>query len=183
MRIAALDELGLPLGRYSDSGFFQIDGIPSPADSFPFGFIDLPPESSVTEGPLSVEGWALDDHGVARIEVFVDRSSVGLAVSGRPRPDVRQVFPSFPNADTSGYRLDANISQLQSGTHTILVELTDTVGQKTLLDPRTITLSNGGNVAPFGNLDVPPPGTVAGSYLEIGVGRWMTGLFPGWKFS
>lgn len=189
VRVAALDEAGLGLGRYSDSRTFQI-GAPTTIDGVPFGYIDIPAESFVTDGLLGIEGWALDDQGVTRVEVFLDGRSLGPAAVGRPRPDVRQVFPSYPNAETSGYRLEASISPLSSGTHLILVEVTDTAGQRTVLGPRAINLVNGGNLAPFGFLDGPPPGAVAGNSLQIagwalddrGVSRvelWVDGLFMG----
>ena len=56
----------------------------------------------------------------------MDGLSRGLATVGRSRPDVKQVFPSFPNAEVSGFRIETNISSLAAGQHLILVELTDT---------------------------------------------------------
>jgi hypothetical protein len=167
VRYGALDERGAVMGRYSDSRTFNIGPI-APPDSVPFGFIDLPAENAATDGPLSVEGWALDDQGVVRVEVFIDGRSYGDAERGRSRSDVRQVYPSFPNAATSGYRLLTNISALASGPHMILVEFTDTIGQKTLFGPRVVQLVNGGNLAPIGFLDLPQEGSFIGTAVEIG---------------
>jgi hypothetical protein len=167
VRVAAFDEAGLPVSQFSASSAFSI-GLPPPPDYVPFGYIDVPTEGAVTDGPLAIEGWSLDDHGVTSVEIFVDGQSRGLASVGRSRPDVKQVFPSYPNADVSGFRLETNISSLPSGQHMILAELTDTIGQKTLLGPRVTVLTSGFNQAPFGYLDVPPEGAVRSGPMEIG---------------
>lgn len=167
IRIAAFDEAGLPVSMYSASSSFSI-GAPPPPDYGPFGYIDIPAEGTAIVGPLAVEGWSLDDRGVIRVEVFIDGQSRGLAAVGRPRPDVRQVYPSYPNAEVSGFHLETNISSLEAGPHMILVEVTDTVGQKALLGPRMVTLAQGNNLPPFGYLDLPPEGSAYSGPMEIG---------------
>lgn len=134
VRVAALNENGLALGRYSDSRSFLVGA--SSSDERPFGTIDLPAPAASTDSFISVEGWALDDQGISQIEILLDGNSVGMTSRGVSRPDVKQVFPAYPDAETSGFRFSLNASNLSSGQHQIVVVLTDTVAQKTQLGPR-----------------------------------------------
>jgi len=137
------------------------------ANKAPFGVIDGPTEMTSSEGPLSIHGWALDDAGVSDVRVFIDNQSIGSAVRGYPRPDVRAAFPSMPNAESSGFRLETNISRLTSGNHSLTLQITDSAGAVTAVGPRTFVVVNGGNRSPFGNLEVPSEGTSVSTAFSL----------------
>jgi hypothetical protein len=83
----------------------------SSTDAPPIGFVDAPPASvPITVGDEAgiVQGWALDDVGLAG--VLVELSSVdGARVLGRAtregrRPDVAAAFPTMPDLDRALWR-------------------------------------------------------------------------------
>jgi len=102
--------------------------LPDSANARPFGNLDTPATGTTgLAGAVAVTGWALDDIGVSRVEIWrdcleaIDRSRgacratpngdadavyVGdaLFVSGA-RPDVASQFSAFPQADRAGWGL------------------------------------------------------------------------------
>src|SRR5436853_6606403 len=46
-------------------------------------------------GRLSLQGWALDDSGIAAVDILVDGIVVGRAQYGRARPQVAAQHPGF----------------------------------------------------------------------------------------
>ncbi len=170
VRVVALDEQGRPASLFGESGYFEILP-PAPPDQPPFGVIDSPAESAVSDGPLTIHGWALDDRGITSVEVRIDGIAVGNASLGFSRPDVQAAFPAYAGAGLSGYRLETNVSRLSSGTHQILLILVDTSGQSVPVGPRTFSVRNGGNQAPFGVLESPVEGEKIGA--QAWVGGWL----------
>jgi len=101
---------------------------PESPNSLPFGNLDTPASgTSGLAGAVAVTGWALDDIGVSRVEIWrdcleaIDRSrgacratpngdtdavyvGVALFVSGA-RPDVAAQFSQYPQANRSGWGL------------------------------------------------------------------------------
>ena len=187
VRVAALDEEGRSSGFFSESALFEI-AAPPVTDRPPFGVMDGPTESSISDGPLVVHGWALDDKGVASVHLMIDGEHVGAATLGFPRSDVQAVYPAFPNAGMSGFRLETNVSRLSTGRHAITLLVVDTSGQSTPVGPRLFTVVNGGNQPPFGVLDVPAEGLIIGNRMWVSgwalddrgvasVELWVNGLF------
>ena len=67
---------------------------------------DRPPLSGEPSGVSScfvVEGWVIAQEGVSEVKVFLDGKSLGSASMGLSRPDVARAFPTFPNAERSGF--------------------------------------------------------------------------------
>jgi sugar lactone lactonase YvrE len=101
---------------------------PATTNALPFGALDTPaPGATGLAGAVAVTGWALDDVGVSRVEIWrdcleaIDRPQgacrttpnndadgvyIGdaLFVSGA-RPDVATQFSTYPQADRSGWGL------------------------------------------------------------------------------
>lgn len=77
----------------------------------PFGHIDLPAGTVSCNGTNpSLAGWALDDEGIARITIAIERTDtaeslieIGEAQRQLARPDVTGLFPSLPDSPTPGW--------------------------------------------------------------------------------
>jgi N-acetylmuramoyl-L-alanine amidase len=104
----------------------------------PFGFLDLPQEGSVIGTAVEIGGWALDDRGVARVELLVDGVLVGSAFYGISRPDVAIVFPGYPNDPLAGFVSLMNTSGLSAGTHFLVARIFDVQGLSTDLPARRV---------------------------------------------
>jgi hypothetical protein len=79
----------------------------------------------VTSG-LTIQGWATARQGVARVEVYLDSQSAGLAYYGQRREDIAGVFPDWDNSLLSGFgfRLPSHfVQRLRPGEHQVEVRL------------------------------------------------------------
>jgi hypothetical protein len=83
--------------------------VPDPADvSVPFGWMDTPGDP-ITLGADSVllQGWALDDRGLDRVDVFAVTPSgdvrLGQATRAGRREDLAAIHPTAPDIDRSGW--------------------------------------------------------------------------------
>jgi hypothetical protein len=151
----------------------------------PFGSFDTPAQgASGLAGSLAVTGWALDDVGVKRVEVY--RSPLGGEPPGPngqvyvgdatlvpgARPDVAAAFANFPRADRAGwgYMLLTNMLPAGgNGTFTLHAYAADDDAQSTLLGSRTIACANATAAKPFGTIDTPGQGeTASGTITSFG---------------
>jgi len=146
----------------------------------PFGLIDTPSNGAVVAGEVAVTGWALDDAGVDKVEVF--RSPVGaesgLIFVGRAvfirgaRPDVQAAYPSIPGNDNAGWGFMVLTNMLPNqgnGTFDLHVFATDFAGISTNLGTRRIVAANSASSLPFGTIDTPGQGeTVSGTIINFG---------------
>jgi hypothetical protein len=100
-----------------------------PDNEIPFGALDLPaPGAVVPPGPLLVGGWALDDEGIDRVRVFLDRRLVGEARLAVARPDVVRLFPQHSRG-TAEHGWNTIISLPNTpGSHEILAQAVDVQG-------------------------------------------------------
>lgn len=154
----------------------------------PFGSFDSPANGAVgVAGAIGITGWALDDVGVARVQLYRDpvagdppagsngKIYIGDAtiVSGA-RPDVEAAYPSYPaNYHAAwGYMLLTNLlpdlnAHTQAGGNgifTVYAYVSDAEGNLTLLGARTFTADNKNATKPFGTIDTPTQGqTVSGT--------------------
>jgi len=157
-------------------------------DSPPFGVFDTPQEGAVVSGNIPVTGWVLDDIETTRVEIKRDPTGsdppeavgpdglvfIGDAVFVRgARPDVEAVYPAYPRADRAGwgYMMLTNfLPDNGNGTFTLYAYASDAGGKKALLGTRTITCDNANRIKPFGTIDTPAQGGVAGGsgYVNFG---------------
>ena len=79
--------------------------------------------SDTVIGRLVIEGWALARSGVEAIDVYLDGRMLGQAYYGTARRDVETAFPNWENAFRSGYVFHCPPRVLETGTHTIRLEL------------------------------------------------------------
>jgi hypothetical protein len=146
----------------------------------PFGAIDTPANNATVAGEVAVTGWALDDGGVAAVDIY--RSPVGAeagliyvgrAVSIRgARPDVQAAYPSVFDNDNAGWGFMVLTNMLPNqgnGTFDLHVFAVDFSGQSTNLGSRRIIAANAASAKPFGTIDTPGQGqTVSGMMTNFG---------------
>jgi hypothetical protein len=146
----------------------------------PIGYVETPANDATVRGEVAVTGWALDDGGLASVDVF--RSPVGaesgLIFLGRAsfvrgaRPDVAAAFPDMPDNDNAGWGFMVLTNFLPgqgNGTFDLHAIATDIGGAQTLLGSRRIVAANGTSTVPFGTIDTPGQGeTVSGTIINFG---------------
>ncbi|MCX6584509.1 MAG: hypothetical protein NT166_30430 [Candidatus Aminicenantes bacterium] len=143
----------------------------------PFGELATPPANTVVSGSVPVTGWALDNIGVAGVQIYRGAGDqlafVGDAVFVEgARPDVELRYPDYPNCFKSGwgYMLLTRNLPAGDGPLTLHAVATDIEGNRVTLGTTAITVANANSAKPFGALDTPGQGeTVSGrGYLNFG---------------
>jgi hypothetical protein len=148
----------------------------------PVGFIDTPNNGVTARGELGITGWALDDGGLASVDIM--RSPVAgeppgsLIFLGRAsfvrgaRPDVAAAFPDMPDNDNAGWGFMVLTNMLPNqgnGTFDLHAVAVDLGGATTLLGTRRIVAANSTSAFPFGTIDTPGQGeTVSGTIVNFG---------------
>lgn len=67
---------------------------------------------------IDVRGWAISGYGIKETDLYVDGKSAKTMYCNLSRPDVKNAFPQYPKAESSGY--DYKLS-LPDGAHTLKV--------------------------------------------------------------
>jgi len=168
-----------------------------PADTTPpFGSFDTPGDNSNNVvGAVPVTGWALDNVGVTKVEIYRDAVSgeakgnfgyifIGTVVFvAGARPDVQALYPNLPNANRGGwgYQLLTNFLP-GSGNGTFKLHAIAYDGSNNTVEigtGKTIICTNASAAKPFGTIDTPGQGeTISGNnYVNFG---WA--LTPGQAF-
>jgi beta-N-acetylglucosaminidase len=118
-------------------------------------YLDSPKAGSTVSGVTSVSGWYLDGSGVAKIEVLLDGTIIDEANYGLYRPDVRDYYPEYFNAN-SGYEFALDTFQFPDGQHTLTVRETGQNGLTNSISS-TITINNGN---PYLTLNLKKPSNI-----------------------
>lgn len=116
--------------------------------------VEEPGSGSVYSGVGNIRGWAVAPQGIQRIELAIDGAYRTNIPSGGLRTDVGDAYPTYPNADESGFSMAFNYSNLASGPHTITVRAVDGRG-----DDRVVTSTF--NVTRFDNAYISDPSAVS----------------------
>ena len=188
--ISSITITGDPVG-----GSFTLDDAIytlSPDTTVPFGFFDTPVNNTMNAaGAVAVTGWALDNVGVAKVEVYRDpigsepTPSNGLVFIGTAgfvagaRPDVQTAYSGYPYANRAGwgYMLLTNFLPNNggspgrgNGTYKLHAIATDFFGNTFELGTKAITVDNAHASKPFGTIDTPDQGGSASgsSYVNFG---------------
>lgn len=107
-------------------------------------------------GTIPLHGWALDDNGVAAVDVLVDGLVVGRALYGRSRPGVTSQFPGFPDSDAPGFGFQLDSTRFLNGLHTVSARVVSEVGEIRNLNSLTLQFTNlTHNLVPFGAIEFP----------------------------
>lgn len=116
----------------STQGAAPATATPTPlrsAEHPPFGFIDTPKEGDTVAAGSWCFGWALDDSGVARVDVFLDAAAGIQAATGKPFPGVKEAYPTYPDSDKAGFGFA--MPSAAPGPHLLTVTITAKDGGKT----------------------------------------------------
>ena len=74
------------------------EGVLDPSNELPFGSVDQPAAKSQTGASTPVGGWAMDDHEVREVRIYVDNRLAEVSTINTERPDVSKVFPAYAHA-------------------------------------------------------------------------------------
>jgi hypothetical protein len=176
---------------------FIVNEAAGPPDTTPpFGSFDTPIDGATNVvGAVGVTGWALDNVGVTKVEIYRDARSgeakgnfgyvfIGTAVFVKgARPDVQALYPNLPNANRAGwgYQLLTNfLPNSGNGTFKLHAIAFDGSNNTFEIGPgKTIVCTNASAAKPFGTIDTPGQGeTISGTnYVNF---AWA--LTPGQAF-
>lgn len=107
-------------------------------------------------GVIPLHGWALDDDGVAAVDVMVDGRVAGRALYGTSRPGVTQSFPGYPDTGAPGWSFQLDSTRYLNGLHTVTARVQSETGELTTLASRQISFGNlTHNLVPFGTIEFP----------------------------
>ncbi|MFT9057337.1 MAG: Ig-like domain-containing protein [Ethanoligenens sp.] len=131
--------------------------------------IDTPSAGSAVGGSLSVSGWALNNAGIGRVDVYAYDSngnlhSLGSVSSNQlaARPDVQTAFPQYDTLN-SGYALTVNTTQLVPGTYMLAVA---GIGKDGTVQwaTKTVTVTA---PAPLTTIDTPAAGSTVNGTVDV----------------
>ncbi|MEM7479961.1 MAG: hypothetical protein AAF481_02195 [Acidobacteriota bacterium] len=109
-------------------------------------------------GVIGLFGWALDDDGIAAVDIYVDGRIDGRAIYQRNRPGVEAAFPGFPDSAAAGFSYQLDTTRYTNGLHTVTPLAISATGQRTFLNPRVFDFNNSThNLVPFGSINYPQP--------------------------
>ncbi|MEN3332321.1 MAG: hypothetical protein V7641_1686 [Blastocatellia bacterium] len=114
-----------------------------PADHLaPFGNLETPDFRATLTNTAGGSGWALDNVGIATIEILVDGVKASEAIYGLSRADIGAIWSNFPNAGHAGFSFAFDTTKFANGEHTLSVRLLDAAGNATIVGTRPITTQN-----------------------------------------
>ena len=149
----------------------------------PFGELSSPPGNTVVNGSVPVTGWALDNIGVAGVQIYREAGDqlafVGDAVFvDGARPDVELRYPDYPNCFKAGWGYMLLTQSLPGGDGplTLHAVATDMEGNRVTLGTTTVTIANANSHKPFGAIDTPGQGETISGEGAINFGWALTPL-------
>ncbi|HEV8231621.1 MAG TPA: hypothetical protein VGQ75_04685, partial [Thermoanaerobaculia bacterium] len=98
----------------------------------PFGVIDFPTEGAEIATGTWGYGWALDDSGIATVQVATELGSAGIAMAGQPHPGIAELYPDYPEKDRAGFGFF--VPRLSKGLHTLKLTLVGRDGGVSVLE-------------------------------------------------
>jgi len=107
----------------------------------PFGTLDVPGPNATVSGRATVAGWAIDNEGVERVEVWVDGERAGEADYGLSRPDVARDYPGLPGEPDFGFQYALDTDGWSTGPHDLTIRIVDQAGNPQDLIPRRVTVN------------------------------------------
>jgi hypothetical protein len=169
----------------------RLPGTPAP----PAGVVDTPVGGATgLQGSVAVSGWALDDVGIERVEIWRDllpgETTTPFSAPGDPRhgkvfisnatfvdgarPDVEAISPASPFNYRAGWgylMLTWGLFNQGNGTYTLSVFAFDKEAKIATLGQKIIGVNNQAANKPFGSIDTPAiGGTASGTTVNFGWG-------------
>lgn len=125
--------ISVSLGTFCYNVSMNIKASPEKNDSF-IAHLENPTNGQRVSGNLPIYGWALDQKGITKIELFIDDQFIGNIPYGGIRLDVKKSYPNFPDAEDSGFAMIWNYSTLTAGDHSVTVRVHNQDSQTKDLD-------------------------------------------------
>jgi hypothetical protein len=107
----------------------------------PFGVLDAPAPDAALSGTVNLHGWALDNKGVASVELVIDGGAPIPLTYGGSRPDVCLVWPGYAACDAVGYQGSLDVSGLTACPHLFEIRAWDTDGNDRIIARRRVTVT------------------------------------------
>jgi hypothetical protein len=109
------------------------------------GVVDRPKQNRVPDGPVEFVGWALDPHGVTRVELVTDggdayRADYGLAYAGARGELLSLYFPSYPGVARPGFTAMLPRQALAAGSVGVRTFIVNVDGVRTEIDRRQLSI-------------------------------------------
>lgn len=105
------------------------------------GFIAVPQQSATPiSGTISGSGWAIDNIGVARVDILVDGVVRTSTVPTTTRTDLQSLYPG--TSTTAGFAFSLDTRTLSDGEHDISGRVVDAAGNVGEMYPRRVTVLN-----------------------------------------
>ena len=96
---------------------------------------------TVLSGTIEVAGWALDDNGIDRVEIYLDGNYIAEAFYGTPREDVDHDYPGQAGAPNFGFTYNLDTTAYSNGPHTIQALAINKAGNKKPLAPESLAIT------------------------------------------
>lgn len=144
------------------------------AQSNPFvGIIERPAAGETVSGLVLVQGFALDQTDISRVDLYVDGAFQHTANINIPRIDIIEAYRDWAGIQTRqpGFSTGFMASRFSNGAHTIYAVVTTGNNQQVRIGERTIFVDNSVNQPPFGSVDIPDTSSIFdtnGSFPVVG---------------
>lgn len=113
---------------------------------------------SVLNNKINIKGWAISNSNISKVMVYLDDKYVGNANYGIIREDVYNAYPNYKNSKNSGYSINIDVSNVDSGNHKIKIIYQGEYGY-TLTSYSNIIINKNQNnssyMSPRGSIDYP----------------------------
>ncbi|WP_194191024.1 N-acetylmuramoyl-L-alanine amidase [Clostridium chrysemydis] len=87
-------------------------------------WVETPANNEIVKDETFIQGWALNDSGINKVEVYCGGSYLGALNSGLARYDVSVAYPGYKNSENSGFSGKINTKELKSGENRLEVKAT-----------------------------------------------------------
>lgn len=86
----------------------------------PLMWIDSPTRGANVRGAtVQITGWSINLSGVKKVDIYIDNQLKGTAKLGGSRPDIKSVYPEYPDAEISEFSYTLDTTSLSSGRKTL----------------------------------------------------------------
>lgn len=70
-------------------------------------------------GKVLIQGWAVAQSGIVKVEVAVGSGAAIRAKTGLYRQDIGKIFPQLTESESAGFRVQLDLTKVPSGEHTL----------------------------------------------------------------
>ncbi len=120
-------------------------------------FLERPLAGETVSGMVLVQGWAVDQVGISRIDLIVDGKFLHSANLAIPRTDIIDAHPDWGGTQNRlpGFQTGFSAANYSNGTHTVMVRIFTEDNKVYEIGQRTVQIDNTINQPPFGYLETP----------------------------